>query len=76
MSGTVDEIETELLQLDRSARVALAKALLDSLETLMEAECEELGIEEGEARLADFQTGRTRAVDGDEVFARARAKSL
>jgi putative addiction module component (TIGR02574 family) len=74
MSRSVEEIETELLQLDRHARAALAKTLLDSLETLTEAECEEVWIEEGEARFADFQAGRTKAVDGDEVFARARAR--
>lgn len=40
-----------------------------------EAEYEELWVEEGEARYADFQAGKTSAIDGDEVFARARAKS-
>lgn len=47
MSKKTEEIESELLQLDRHARVSLAKTLLDSLETLTEAEYEELWIEEG-----------------------------
>jgi len=75
MSRTIDEIESELLQLDRHVRAALAKRLLESLETLTEAEYADLWIEEGEARYADFLAGRTLAVDGDEVFARARARN-
>jgi putative addiction module component (TIGR02574 family) len=75
MARTIEEIESELLQLDRPARAALAKALLDSLESLTESEYEELWIAEGEARYADFQAGKTSAIDGDEVFARARARN-
>ena len=75
MSRTIQEIESEALQLDRHARAALAKSLLDSLETLTESECEALWIEEGEARLDDFLAGKTSAVDGDEVLARARARN-
>ena len=75
MSRKIEDIELEILQLDRHARAALAKTLLASLDTLTDAEYEELWIEEGEARFADFQAGRTSAIDGDEVFARARARS-
>lgn len=74
MARKIEDIESELLQLDRHARAALAKSLLDSLEGLSEEELQELWIEEGESRYADFQAGRTSAVDGDEVFARARAR--
>jgi Putative addiction module component len=75
MTRTIHEIESELLTLDPHDRAALAKSLLESLETLTEAECEQLWIEEGEARYAAFQAGETSAVDGDEVFARARARN-
>lgn len=37
-------------------------------------EYDQLWAEEAEARYADFLAGRTSAVDGDEVFARARAR--
>lgn len=74
MSRKIEEIESEVLQLDRHSRAALAKTLLDSLETLTEEEYEELWIEEGEARYADFQAGKTSAIEGDEVFARARSR--
>ncbi|HXI14547.1 MAG TPA: addiction module protein [Thermoanaerobaculia bacterium] len=74
MARTIEDIESELLQLDRHARAALAKRLLDSLQTLSEQEFDDLWIEEGEARYADFKAGRTSAIDGGEVFARARAR--
>jgi len=75
MARRIEEIESELLQLDRHARAALAKALLDSLENLTDAEYDELWTNEGEARYADFLAGKTTAVDGDEVMARARART-
>ena len=75
MARRIEEIEAELLQLDRQARAALAKALLDSLENLTDVEYEELWSTEAEARYADFLAGKTSAVDGDEVFARARARN-
>jgi len=64
-------IEAELLQLDPRARASLAKTLLGSLEGLSDDEYESLWAEEAEARYADFVAGRTTAIDGDEVFARA-----
>ncbi len=72
MARTIEDIESELLQLDRRSRAALAKSLLKSLETLSEPELDELWIEEGEARYADFKAGKTGAIDGDEVLARHR----
>ncbi len=75
MSRTIQEIESEVLQLAPHDRAMLAKSLLDSLETLTEVEYEELWIEEGEARYAGFQAGETSSVDGDEVFAKARARN-
>ena len=71
----VEELEAELLQLDLHARATLAKTLLESLETLSDEEYERLWSEEAEARYADFKAGRMSAVDGDQVFARARARS-
>jgi len=72
---TVENLEAELLHLNLRDRAALAKSLLDSLESLSEEEYEQLWAEEAEARYADFKAGRTSAGDGDEVFARARTRS-
>lgn len=70
----LDELESQLLQLEPHARAALAKTLLASLNDLSDDDYEQLWAEEAEARYADFLAGRTNAVDGDEVFARARAR--
>jgi putative addiction module component (TIGR02574 family) len=74
MTRTLQEIENELLQLDRNSRASLAKTLLESLDALSDEEYDELWAEEGDARYADFLAGRTTAVDGDEVFAKIRAR--
>jgi putative addiction module component (TIGR02574 family) len=73
--GRVQHLEAEILRLDVRVRAALAKSLLDSLDSLSEEEYEELWTEEAEARFADFKAGRTSAVDGNGVFARARARN-
>ncbi|HEV7238304.1 MAG TPA: addiction module protein [Thermoanaerobaculia bacterium] len=71
----VSELLLQALQLEPLARAALAKALLASLDDLSDEDYEQLWAEEAEARYADFEAGRTTAVDGDEVFARARARA-
>jgi putative addiction module component (TIGR02574 family) len=63
------------LQLEPLARAAVAKSLLDSLQDLSDEQYEQLWANEAEARYADFEAGRAKAVDGDDVFARARARN-
>ena len=70
----IHELESELLQLEPAARASLARTLLASLDGLSDQDYERLWAEEAEARYADFLAGRTTAVDGDEVFARAHAR--
>jgi acyl-homoserine lactone acylase PvdQ len=75
---TLEELEAEALKLDMPARAALAKSLLESLETaeedLSQEEWNRVWGEEAEARYKDFLAGRTEAIDGDEVFAKIRAR--
>jgi putative addiction module component (TIGR02574 family) len=75
MDRKLEEIESEVLRLDRHSRANLAKSLLESLDDLSEEEYDQLWAEEAEARHADFEAGRSRAIDGDEVFRRARMRS-
>lgn len=70
----IHELESELLRLEPSTRAALAKTLLASLDDLSDEEYERLWAEEAEARYSDYLVGRTNAIDGDEVFARAHAR--
>ena len=71
---SIHDLESELLELEPTTRAALAKTLLASLDDLSDQEYERLWAEEAEARYADFLAGRIKAVDGDEVFARAHAR--
>lgn len=73
-SRSIRDLEAQLLQLEPHARAALARTLLASLDDLSDEEYDRLWAEEAEARYADFLAGRTKAVDGDDVFARARAR--
>jgi putative addiction module component (TIGR02574 family) len=76
-SGTdkdIHELEAQLLRLEPHTRAALAKTLLASLDDLSKAEYDQLWAEEAERRYADFLAGRAGAIDGDDVFARARAR--
>lgn len=70
----IHELEMQLLELEPGTRAALAKTLLASLDDLSEEDYDRLWAEEAESRYADFLAGRTTAVDGDDVFARARAR--
>ncbi|HKR64665.1 MAG TPA: addiction module protein [Thermoanaerobaculia bacterium] len=74
MPKNIEELEAQLLQLEPQTRAALAKMLIASLDDLSDEEYDRLWAEEAEARYADFLAGRARAVDGDEVMARARAR--
>jgi hypothetical protein len=75
MDRKLEEIESEILRLDHHKRASLAKTLLESLEDLSAEEYDQLWTEEAEARYADFQAGGSRAIDGDEVFRRARTRN-
>ena len=74
-SKDVRELKAAALQLDASGRAALAKTLIDSLDDLSDEQYQQLWADEAEARYADFLAGRTTAIDGDEVFARARTRN-
>jgi putative addiction module component (TIGR02574 family) len=75
MALTLAQLEAELLRLEAPERAALAKTLVESLDDLSDEEYERLWAEEAEARYRDFESGKTKAIDGDEVFARARARN-
>jgi putative addiction module component (TIGR02574 family) len=74
MARAFEDLEEEVLSLKPEERVSLAERLFDSLDDLSEKEYDRLWGMEGVARYADFKAGRTAAIDGDEVLARARAR--
>lgn len=64
-----EKVREQALNLGLDARVALARALLESLEGLSEAENESLWLEEAEGRQREVREGRVKLVPGDEVKA-------
>jgi hypothetical protein len=74
MARKIDELKRELLELDLRERATLANILLESLEGLPREETDRLWAEEAQARYGDLLDGTTTAIDGDEVFARARSR--
>ena len=70
---SIDEIEAEALKLAPQVRARLARKLLESLETLSEAESEVLGAEEAERRDADWDWTGGSARPAADVLRDARA---
>jgi len=71
---TVDELMREALRLKATDRASMAHELLNSLETLSEAELEQLWVEEALRRSAEIDAGIVEAIPADEVIAQARAR--
>jgi len=71
---TVDEPMQEVLALDAKARASMARELLKSLQSLSEAEIEQLWIEESQRRSAEIDAGTAVTVSAEEALARARAR--
>ncbi len=71
---TVDEIMREALALDVETRASIAHELLNSLESLSEAEVERLWIDEAKRRSDDVKSGVAVTIPADESLARARAR--
>ncbi len=71
---TVEELMREALRLGPSERASIAHELLNSLETLTEAEIEQLWVEEALRRNAEIEAGTVRTIAAEEAIAQARAR--
>ena len=67
-------LEAEALKLNPRSRARLAEKLLQSLETLSEAENERLWAEEAQRRHEELETETVAARPAEEVFRDARAR--
>lgn len=68
MSVAEAEVFAAALQLSKDARVALREALDESLADETDEKLNEIL----RRRLADYEAGRTKGVDGEEFFCRLR----
>jgi putative addiction module component (TIGR02574 family) len=75
MARKLDEIAAEAMQLTSDARAALAKRLLDSLETISPEEHEKLWVQEAARRYDELRSGTARAIPAEEVFAKLEKRN-
>ncbi len=71
---TVDELMRAALGLNATERASMAHELLSSLESLSEAEVEQLWVEEALRRSAEIDTGLVETIPADQVIAEARSR--
>ena len=71
---TVDELMRAALGLNAAERASMAHELLSSLESLSEAEVEQLWVEEALRRSAEIDAGLVETIPADQIIAEARAR--
>jgi putative addiction module component (TIGR02574 family) len=75
MGRKLEDLAQEAMELVPESRAALAKRLLDSLESPEPDEHERLWVEESARRYDDLRAGRARAIPAEEVFAKLAVRS-
>lgn len=71
---TIEEIKREALRLDLETRADLAHVLLNSLDSLSDAEIERLWLHETARRDAELDSGTASSSPAQDVFGRARSR--
>ena len=74
MSAKLDQLVEEVLKLDPKSRAQLAEKLLQSLDTLSDAENAKLWAEEAQRRDAEMDGNPDLGRPADEVFRDARSR--
>jgi Putative addiction module component len=71
---TPAQLMTEALKLDHQQRAEVANRLIESLDTLSEAEVQALWLEEAERRDQAIEAGELPSIPSETVFAGIRAR--
>jgi len=74
MGTTFEELEKQARALSPKEKAALARILIDELDSSVDADVEELWIEEAQRRYNAFIRGELQALPGDEVMRRVRSR--
>ncbi len=72
MSTRFHDLEMQARALPIKEKAALARLLIEELDTSVDADVEQLWIDEAQRRYDAYQRGELEARPGDEVMARAR----
>lgn len=74
MSAQFDDIEKQARMLPMKQKAALARVLIEDLDTALDEDVEDMWIEEAQRRYAAYQKGDLEALPGDEVMKRVRQR--
>jgi hypothetical protein len=74
MSIAFDELEKQARALPPKEKAALARVLIEELDMSVDADADQLWIDEARARHDAFLKGELEALPGDEVMDRARKR--
>ena len=73
MASPSDELESKALKLSRRGRARLAQRLISSLDQKVDADAEELWLEEAERRLGELKSGKIAGIPAEKVIKKARS---
>jgi putative addiction module component (TIGR02574 family) len=74
MSAHFDDIEKQARSLPSKEKAALARLLIEELDKSVDANAEQLWIDEAQRRYDAYLKGELEALPGDEVMKRARER--
>lgn len=74
MASDFKELEKEARALDSRKKAALARTLIEDLDTNLDQDAEKLWVEEADRRFRAYQSGELEAVPGEEAMQRARQR--
>jgi len=74
MSAQFDDIEKLARSLPLKEKAALARLLIEDLDTSVDEDAERLWIEEAQRRYAAYLSGELEALPGEDVMKRARER--
>ena len=72
MSAQFEDIERQARSLPLNEKAALARLLIEELDSSVDADADQLWIAEAQRRYDAYLKGKLEAVPGDDVMARAR----
>ncbi len=72
MAANLEELEKQARALPLREKAALARTLLEDLDSAADADAERLWLEEAQQRYDAYTAGQMPALPGDEVMDRAR----
>ena len=74
MSINFKKLEKEAKALGSREKAALARTLIEDLDTTLDQDAEQLWIEESERRYRAYKSGELEAIPGEEAMQRARQR--